>query len=649
MQAEVELLAGEYTGGELCTHLAHTLTHAAWADNVHMPIAKGSNRRNPSGHGLPMEWVCGLDDAGRLYLSSHSYTFFRFELTFQSPHLPAFLGLQVSPDLRVRSAEVVRQHAHLTQGWRPPCHEPGDAEDDTEGGATSGANSSSSSRAMSLFVSTLRGSVPLQHEEARMQCFKESDLAIRAPWSGMSDAALEVGTACFEWPLARESAVLVRDSAWMHDKMLAVAIDSAEIGRSVAQVLGFARSSSCAVECEPLDGQLMRMAQALPDAPTHLARSRMRLYTVKFRQYTPDTDAQVERFESVLQQLAHVRRCCGLKALDPPGLDCRFGRALPLKELVPSMPGAGGGGGDREAVLQDEVATDDLQALKWECYRWWLLLREAYDKFITSCPHRLPLERCGEAKCIRLLWAATNEELVLCDIEVRRAREAAGLSLSGAGSRARFTLAAASMAGVEFETEDFARTAAEVVYEMVLARAPATPLLPLTAAVEPLPVRLVNPTDAVAAEEDAERRRELEEKRAEATDKQRADSMPLGMLLPLGLPCRTLYTHLNLRSAQKALCERLARGFLKPAGGSRDAAVRELERNSTGPATSLPPLVTLCGPPGSGKTRVLAHVRSHSPRCSAQRELVRHMTSSKFASHYTTARLPSLPYPFRLL
>jgi hypothetical protein len=44
---------------------------------------------------------------------------------------------------------------------------------------------------------------------------------------------------------------------------------------------------------------------------------------------------------------------------------------------------------------------------------------------------------------------------------------------------------------------------------MVLARAPATPLLPLTAAVEPLPVRLVNPTDAVAAEEDAERRREL--------------------------------------------------------------------------------------------------------------------------------------------
>ena len=60
-----------------------------------------------------------------------------------------------------------------------------------------------------------------------------------------------------------------------------------------AQVLGFSRSSSCAVECEPLDGQLMRMAQALPDAPTHLARSRMRLYTVKVRQYTPDTDAQV--------------------------------------------------------------------------------------------------------------------------------------------------------------------------------------------------------------------------------------------------------------------------------------------------------------------------------------------------------------------
>ena len=35
------------------------------------------------------------------------------------------------------------------------------------------------------------------------------------------------------------------------------------------------------------------LTQALPDAPTHLARSRMRRYTVRFRQYTPDTDAQV--------------------------------------------------------------------------------------------------------------------------------------------------------------------------------------------------------------------------------------------------------------------------------------------------------------------------------------------------------------------
>ena len=73
----------------------------------------------------------------------------------------------------------------LTPGrLAPPCREPDDAEYDTEGGVTSGANSSSryllyllyyykstntdasssfsSSRAMSLFVSTLRGSVPLQ-------------------------------------------------------------------------------------------------------------------------------------------------------------------------------------------------------------------------------------------------------------------------------------------------------------------------------------------------------------------------------------------------------------------------------------------------------------------------------------------------------
>jgi len=63
-------------------------------------------------------------------------------------------------------------------------------------------------------------------------------------------------------------------------------------------------------------------------------------------------------------------------------------------------------------------------------------------------------------------------------------------------------------------------------------------------------------------------------------------------------------------------------GFLKPAGGSRNRTFYELERNSTGPPNSLPPLVILRGAPGSGRTHMLAHFSTHSARCSAQVQCV---------------------------
>ena len=66
----------------------------------------------------------------------------------------------------------------------------------------------------------------------------------------------------------------------------------------------------------------------------------------------------------------------------------------------------------------------------------------------------------------------------------------------------------------------------------------------------------------------------------------------------------------------------MSTGFLKPAGGSRNRTFYELERNSTGPPNSLPPLVILRGAPGSGRTHMLAHFSTHSARCSAQVQCV---------------------------
>ncbi|MGB1606204.1 MAG: hypothetical protein ACPIOQ_76460, partial [Promethearchaeia archaeon] len=118
---------------------------------------------------LPMEWVCGIDEDGHLFVSSVSYTFFRFELTFAGPWLPVFLGLQVDKDLTICSSQVVRQRAEMTEGYQQAQQRPGAGDKDAEGDMLAGEGE------RSVFVSTLRASVPLQLSEERMQCLKDHD------------------------------------------------------------------------------------------------------------------------------------------------------------------------------------------------------------------------------------------------------------------------------------------------------------------------------------------------------------------------------------------------------------------------------------------------------------------------------------------
>jgi len=618
MTATLTLEPGEYTGGELAAHLKHVLTHSKWADDkTFQPVALGLGRRNPRGRGLPMEWVCGIDDDGYLYISSVSYTFFRFEFTFQSETLAHFLGLQVDDALHVQSSEVVRQRPEETEGYQPRDQYVDALDDDHFGGGGSEVSRTSGASSMtSVFVSTLRACVPVNPSEDRLQCFRDHDFMMRAPWVQMSDAGLELGKACFLNPLAGENVLLVRDSSWMRDKTMGTVCSSGQLAPSAVHCLGFSESGG--LEAEPLEGQLVRMALSLGEEPFNVPQT---TYPASFRKYERNTGCYLERFEALLDEIEDIRL---RKGLAKKGSSSRFGANL--RDQIIGV-GTDSTGNAAQVAEGCGLTSDDLYLLKMECYKWWRLVREDYDMYDKAgrCPHGMPVERCAESLCERLYAAAQDTELKQCDERIRAGREAGGLPETSA-----LWHTAPSMAGVGLDVQEFAKAALTHLYAAVIAHAPAAPVPPQ--GVSALPVRLVNPVDPQQREEAAQRRREHK------FDHSVADK------LPMGCSCRPLHSHLDVRAAQKSLQHRLSKGFLMLPGGSRNKAFYELERNSTGPCSSLPPLLLLRGPPGSGKTRMMARVSTHSARCSAQRALVRHMTSSKFASHYSSAQQPFQPF-----
>jgi hypothetical protein len=318
-------------------------------------------------------------------------------------------------------------------------------------------------------------------------------------------------------------------------------------------------------------------------------------YGTSFRQYHWHTLARVESFQRLLHEVALLRRA---RCLCREHSDSKFGSSF--KEVVTAANPASG----VSSIQGSEMSTDELLQLKTECYKWWRLVREDFDRCAERCPHGMPIESCVDDQCARLVLAASNAELVECDAQVRREREASGLSndmlLGHIG---------ASVAGVELDMQDFAMAAFHLVYRAILLRAPARPVVPKI--YKPIAVRLVNPIDPLLEEEETARRREAKSKARNS-----------GLKLVIGVPCRPLYAHLHLRAAQYSLQRRLAQGFIMVQGGSRSRCFHLLAPNSTNYILSLslslsPPLSHYSGWTNghrTGQVHGRARAKLHRPR-----------------------------------
>jgi hypothetical protein len=277
-------------------------------------------------------------------------------------------------------------------------------------------------------------------------------------------------------------------------------------------------------------------------------------YRTSFRQYHWHTLARVESFQRLLHEIGLLRRARGLCREHS---DSKFGSSF--KEVVSAANPVTG----VSSMERSGMSTDELLQLKTECYKWWRLVREDMDRCAERCPHGMPIESCVDDQCARLVVAASNTELVECDAQVRREREAAGLS-----NDTLLGHTGASVAGVELDMQDFAKAAFDLVYRAILPRAPARPVVPQI--YKPIAVRLVNPIDPLLEEEETAKRREAKSKAPNSALK-----------LVIGVPCRPLFSHLQVRAAQHSLQRRLAQGFLMLQGGSRSRSLHLLPLNTT--------------------------------------------------------------------
>jgi hypothetical protein len=78
---------------------------------------------------------------------------------------------------------------------------------------------------------------------------------------------------------------------------------------------------------------------------------------------------------------------------------------------------------------------------------------------------------------------------------------------------------------------------------------------------------------------------------------------------------RPYHSHLLERASHDLQSRSLSKGYAAPYGGTRDAVNAHLERVTSGPPSSRPPVVLITGPPHSGRSSCLAYFDRRSVRC----------------------------------
>ena len=222
--------------------------------------------------------------------------------------------------------------------------------------------------------------------------------------------------------------------------------------------------------------------------------------------------------------------------------------------------------------LIEAEMSDAATRLRDECLGWWRLVAEEWEVRRAGCPHGVNGEVCHHPSCLKIRnvacapalrgWAATDAATI---------KTSSGVDENEKGSHE-----AARAAGLDLGLEGLGSTAFARLYDSVEAYAPCH-LRSDCPEINRVPMLSETGTSSFAAAN--------------------FDSGPEGVVF---------HSHVLERARQANIVTTLAAEFRRPHGQSRDRALVELDRLTSGPPAARPPFVFLAGPPHSGRSAALA-------------------------------------------
>ena len=401
---------------------------------------------------------------------------------------------------------------------------------------------------------------PLAITEERKAIEAYHKILAKSAWKELLDtggsSVLELLRTCLLRSRGAESVIFRRNPAFLTEGRFAAARLSGAIPKSVLNVFEVQNGSS-----------EQRLARYLENYLSKLAC--VESYNVQYEGFKYCTDTAIER----------------VRTLYPQAVAAAALAASRIGSLETQIDTSKSDQSNSEMIMMVQDALTRAVKSRKDCLGWWQLAADEWAQCRAGCPHGVLGDACLEKSCSELrdiacdtslcAWAASETEVT----QTRLGPDAGDQNHSHVEARA---------AGLDLGLESLGQLALTRLYDSVRAYSPCQLLL----------------------------HSDLQSRVAKGTSSRSEDKCSTGLIdrrAPFHLAENTegpegaiFNSHILQRARQAHMSAALAADFCRPHGHSRDRALIELDRMTSGPASARPPVVILSGPLHSGRTSTLA-------------------------------------------
>jgi hypothetical protein len=410
-----------------------------------------------------------------------------------------------------------------------------------------------------VWISETIAAFPLVTAEERKALETKHKILTEPAWKQLvnlgENSVIEMLRGCLLRPRGAEAVILRRSAAFLSEGRFAAARLSGAVSKSLVAVFEAQSGSPEEKTASSLESMLARLG-AIQD-----------IYHVQYENFKYCTDTVIERVKSLYPEAVAAMSVATSKIADheyhkASHDDLAYGNSL--MEV-------------NDAVIR-------AARFRRECLGWWQLAADEWAERCRGCPHGVLGELCKEQSCEELRRVACNT--ILCEWATRKVSASQdGFGEDCIGQDEAHIEARA--ARLDLGLESLGRLALARLYDCVQAYSPCK--------------ILTNP-DSLVTDSQARGVTTIEDDSISYNRVAAARTSPD----TIGPEGSLFNSHILARARQVRMSEALAADFCRPHGQTRDRALVELDRMTSGPPSSRPPVVILSGPAHSGRTATLA-------------------------------------------